>query len=108
MQKGLGIAALVVAILSILVPVVTIYVVWLALVLAAVAAFMGDKAFPVAAALTCLVNLVFLSPMTWAVFTGEHFSGGSFFKVTTIILFIAPFVALILAAKKKSESTPAA
>lgn len=105
MAKGFGIAALVVALLGIAVPVVTIYVVWLSLVLAALAGFFGDKAFPIAAALACLINLVFLSPLTWAVLAGENLQGGSGLRVTTIILFIAPIVSLFVGAtRKKAEA----
>lgn len=95
MAKGLGIAALVVSILAIFVPIVTVYVIWLALILAAVSGFMGDKAFPIASLLVCLLNLVFWSPATWIAFHGEHIQGGSFFRITTIILFIAPIAGLI-------------
>lgn len=63
MAKGLGVASLVVAILGIFVPVVTIYVVWLALILAALAGFLGDKVFPIASLLACLINVIFLSPL---------------------------------------------
>ena len=57
--KALGISALVVAILGIFVPVVTIYVVWFSLALAATGAFMGDKVFPIVALVANLINLVF-------------------------------------------------
>jgi hypothetical protein len=100
MEKGLGIAALVVAILGIFVPVVTIYVVWLALILAALAGFLGDKAFPIASLLVCLINILFLSPMTWAALASERIGGGYGLLVTTIILFIAPIAGLMIGAMK--------
>ncbi len=62
MHKGLGIAALVIAVIGMGVPVITIYIVWLALVLAALSAFLGNKAFPLAATLVCLINAFLLSP----------------------------------------------
>ncbi|MBU4185841.1 MAG: hypothetical protein KKI12_06225 [Proteobacteria bacterium] len=96
MAKGLGIAALVVAIIGIFVPVVTIYVIWLSLILAAIAGLLGDKVFPIASFFANLVNIVFLSPMTWAVLAGENVGGGSFFAISTFILFIAPIVTLVI------------
>lgn len=107
MAKGLGIAALVVALLGIGVPVVTIYVVWLALLLAAIAGILGDRAFPVAATLTCLINLLFLSPLTWAALWGEQLQGGSTLGTTTIVLFIAPVVGLIVGMMRKPSKAPA-
>jgi hypothetical protein len=108
MAKGLGIAALVISILSIFVPVVTLYVVWLALALAAVAGFLGDRVFPIASLVICLVNIVFLSPLTWAALAGESMSGGFFLKIGTIIMFIAPIVGLILGAKKGTQGAQGA
>ena len=108
MAKGLGISALGVAILGIFVPFVTIYIVWLSLALAAIAGFLGDKAFPIAATLANLVNIVFLSPMTWAVLAGENIGGGSFVMVTTVILFTAPVAAMIfgtIRGKKQTATT---
>lgn len=105
MAKGFGIAALVVALLGIAVPIVTIFVIWLALVLAALAGFLGDKAFPIATVLTCLINLVFFSPLTWAALFGESLQGGSTLKVTTIILFITPLVALVIGAITRKPET---
>jgi len=105
MAKGLGIAALVVAVLGILVPVVTIYVVWLSLVLAAIAGLLGDTTFPIAATIASLVNIVFLSPMTWALFAGENIGGESFFMVTTVVLFISPVAAMIFVATKGKKKT---
>ena len=104
MGKGLGIAALVIGIISILVPVITLYVVWLALILAAVAGYGGEKTYSVATIAICLVNLLFLSPSTWLALTGENIAGGSFLLIGTIIMFIAPIAALVLRSKKeKSE-----
>lgn len=107
MSKGLGIAALVLGILSIFVPVVSLYVVWLALILATVAAVAGDKTFSIATFTLCLINILFLSLATWMALAGEKLSGGSFLKAGTVILFIAPIGGLIFAVtqgKKKQQA----
>ena len=96
MNKGLGVGAMVVAILAIFVPVVGIYVVWGALVLAALAAFMGDRTYPIVTVLISIVNVVFLSPMMLVAFTGENQNGGSFYLYMTIALCFAPIVAMIM------------
>lgn len=48
-HKGLGIAALTIAVFGMGIPGITIYLVWLALILAALSAFLGNKVFPLAA-----------------------------------------------------------
>ncbi len=97
MSKGIGIASLVFGILAIFVPVVSLYVVWLALGLAGVAAFAGDRTFSVATLLICLVNVIFLSPATIL-----ELEGVSFLKTCTIVFFIAPVAGLIICSRKSS------
>jgi len=96
MGQGLGIGAMIVAILAIFVPVVGIYVVWGALVLATVAALMGDRVYPVVTVIITIVNVVFLSPLILAAFSGEEKSGESFFFYVTIVLIIAPIATMII------------
>ena len=103
MSKGLGIAALVIALLGVIVPLVTVWVIWLALALAAFAAFGGDKSFPIAAVLVCLVNILFLSPLTLMMLKGESMQGGSLYMILTIVAFIAPIVGLFLSATPTSS-----
>jgi len=67
-------------------------------VLATLSAFLGNKAFPLAATLVCLINALFLSPSIWLLFTAEP---KIVFKATTIILFIAPIAGLIIGRRKK-------
>lgn len=101
MDKGFGIAALVIAVIAIFIPVVSLYVVFVALILAIIAAFTGDKIFTVATLAICLVNIMFLSPLTVIVLIGSavsrHVSG---LLVLTIIMFVLPIVGLIMAKKK--------
>lgn len=103
MSKGLGIAALVIGILSIIVPIISLYVVWLALILATIAALSGDKTYSIATFVICLVNVLFLSPATWMALAGEEMVKGSFLKVGTIILFLAPMLALIIAVVRSKK-----
>lgn len=103
MNKGLGIGAMVVAILAIFVPVVTIYVVWLALALAILAALMGDRVFPIVTVLISAINLFFFSPMTWALMAGENQEGKSFFFYMTVAMMIAPIAAMIMSAAKPTN-----
>jgi uncharacterized membrane protein len=65
MQKGLGIAALVIAIISIFVPFIGT---WLTLVagLLAVFAFGPGLAFGIAAIVINVVHILFFSPLLWA------------------------------------------
>jgi hypothetical protein len=109
MNKGLGLGAMVLAILAILVPVVTIYVVWLALILATIAVLMGDRVYFIVTVLISIVNLVFLSPMTLALLKGENLNGESSFLYGTIALLAAPIGAMIFSivkthSKKEGEA----
>jgi hypothetical protein len=103
MSKGLGIAALVIGILSIIIPVISLYVVWLALILATITALAGDKTFSIATFAICLVNVLFLSPMTWLALKGEELAGGSFLSVGTFILFLAPIVGLVFTIVRRKK-----
>ncbi len=103
MSKGFGIAALVLAILGIFVPIVSIYVVWLALILTAVAAFAGDRSLSIAAFVICLVNVLFLSPATLVEFGAKQ--GGSGLATFTVILFVIPLIGFIVKYKKKPLTT---
>ena len=95
MAKGLGIAALVISILSIFIPVVSLYIVWLALILATIAAIFDAKTLTIATFAICLVNVLFLYPTTWTALVGERMAGSFFLKAFTITLFIAPIAGLI-------------
>lgn len=101
MGKGFGIAALVFAIMSIFIPGVALYVAWLALMLAAVGAFAGNLGATTAAVVICLVNIVFLSPLTLAVLLNAPV-----LKYGTVILFILPVVGFVVARKRKPSVLP--
>lgn len=107
MQKGFGIAALVFSILAVFVPVVTVYVVLLAMILAAVAGFFGDRTFTIASVAISVVNIVFLSPVTWAALAGESLQGGSVLKWVIIIMLVAPIIAMVVGHAARRKPGPA-
>ena len=96
MGKGLGIAALVFAIVSIFIPLVSLYVMWIALALTAGAAFARDKGFSIAAFAIVAVNLFFLSPVALAAVLIS-----SSIKIITIALFLAVILGWVTAANTK-------
>ena len=102
--KGVGIAALVIAIVSIFTPIVTLYVIWVALLIAGIADLMGDRAFTIATIAISAVNLIFLSPVTLAVLIGTsegHGGDGGLIAITTVF-FAVPVGAIILSASGKA------
>ena len=97
MAKGFGIAALIVALIAFGVPVVGLFVSWLAAVLAVIAALAGDRVFATVTALVAVVNTFFLSPLTLAMFIGEgQQEGQPVLLIATIVIFAAPFIAMML------------
>src|SRR5271168_3600286 len=62
MAKGFGIAALICALLALVIPIVGIVVSGIAIVLAIIAAFSGDRAFATATSLIAGIDTFFLSP----------------------------------------------
>jgi hypothetical protein len=99
-HKGLGIAALTIAVFGMGIPGITIYLVWLALILAALSAFLGNKVFPPGCHVVCLINAFFLAPPIWILFMVEP---RLVLKAITIVLFIAPIAGLIIGRRKKLE-----
>ena len=99
MGKGLGIAALVFTIFSIIVPAVALYVLWLGLALAVGAAFSGDKGLSIGAFAIGAVNIIFLSPLTLAAV-----SASSGLQIITGDLFLAIVAGRILAKNNTSHS----
>jgi hypothetical protein len=121
MSKGLGIVALVIAIIAIFVPLVALYVMWLGLIVATIGALAGDRIFAVITWVVTVANILFFSPLTLLVLIGEQAAaaeetgGNGVLLTVTIVLFIAPIVAMILNAtgrvmigKRPAASTPGA
>jgi hypothetical protein len=99
MGKGLGIAALVIAILSIFIPLYGIMTGWIALVLATLSALAGDRTFAVAVSAISLVAYVFLSPLMWMANAGANLQENStknLLIIISIVLVAAPVVGIIL------------
>ena len=97
MAKGFGIAALVVAIIAIFVPFYGIHLSAIALILAALAALAGDRAFAVATPIIAAADAYFLTPSLWLAMKGTEQSGGSGGLWMGLIVFLAaPFVAIAL------------
>jgi hypothetical protein len=92
-DKGFGIAALVIGILSIFIPVVSIYVGAIALLLASVAALAGDRIFGVAAYLIVAVNVFLLSPITLGAIFSEK---SGVLVLLLLIMFAIPVAAFAL------------
>jgi hypothetical protein len=88
MEKGLGIAALVCAILAIFIPLYGIWVTWIAVAIACVAAFLGDKPFAISTSVIAFVNMVVLTPSI------NLFSGGE--RAFAYIVTLAPLVVVAL------------
>ncbi|MCI3133149.1 hypothetical protein [Phenylobacterium aquaticum] len=78
MGKALGIAAFVVLLLSVLIPVVGTYITFLALAISAGAAFGGEKTWVLVVEVVSAVKIFFLSP-TWhlMLFPGPPATWGS-------------------------------
>ena len=103
MAKGFGIAALICALLAIVIPIVGIVVSGIAIVLAIVAAFSGDRAFATATSLIAAVNTFFLSPSVMLVL---HTSPAS--PVIGVFLFLcaAAPIGVILVKSLLDNSSP--
>lgn len=96
MAKGLGIAAIVLLILSFPVPVIGTWVGYLALVLTALAALFGNKAYAIATTVLGAAKMYLLSPglMATMYVKVEGYPVSPFFVLTTFFVAL-PVVALV-------------
>lgn len=97
MAKGMGIAALCVALVAILVPVYgPLHLSALAIAIATVGALAGDRVFAVAVPVIAFVNFWFLSPSVSIIIHGMSKSaqGAAPLYFVAAIFFFAPFVAM--------------
>src|SRR5262245_15708583 len=101
MAKGLGIASLAVAVVSVVVPLLGLYLSAGAIVLAVIAALAGDRAYAAVTPVVAVVNVLFLSPFTWLLISDHGGRGVPGFYGLVGIFFAAPFVAMLLNAKRK-------
>lgn len=63
--KGIAIAALVIAIVGGVLPAIGLYVGWIALLLACVAALFGEKGLTIATMVVSAIMFIFLTPSLW-------------------------------------------
>lgn len=97
-SKGFAMAALVVAIVAVFIPIISLHFVWIALVLTAIAFFTEDpkgkegRDFSRAAFIICIVNVLLLSPVTWMAFHAERLHHSHHLEMVTLILFVAPVI----------------
>ena len=105
-MKALGITAMILAVLGFFVPLITIYWVWMTMVIASISLFTGDegKSFSIVSWILSIINLLFLSPLFWAAVSGENMGGGSFLAVGTVIFFALPAAAMILRIRNKKQA----
>jgi len=96
MRKLIGSAAFGTALMGVFMPLVTIYMVWLALTLAAVAGLLGGRLLPVLTLLVCFANLFFFSPVSTALL-----GSGVYSLITTAVLFLIAIGALVLSWRLK-------
>jgi hypothetical protein len=107
MQKGFGIAALVIAIIAIFIPLFGPWVTIISALLAALA-YGSGFAFGISSIVINLINIFILSPTVW-VFAGmtsamEASSGKSFLSLGTflfVVQIVAGVVLFLLNSKKK-------
>lgn len=103
MNKGFGISAIFVALVAMVMPVVVnLFVIYLAMILAIVAALAGDRIFATVAPIISAVGLLLLSPLTLAYLTTDsNPQGGPLLMMITLVFLAAPFVAMFLNATGK-------
>ena len=99
MIKGIGITAFVFSIISLFLPFYPVlgslmfsffYIVWLVLVLSAVAAILGEKTFSFSAFLISIVNVLLLNTVL-GLFESVGKSSDNFYLVTFILFFLVIF-----------------
>ena len=95
---GIGIAALIFAIIGMFLPAVGLFVAWIALIIACFAALFGDKALTIATLIVSVVGFLQNTPTLWLTMTvnGVQSSPSNALRVITLILLIAPIVCMIL------------
>ena len=101
MGRGLGIAAFVVLLLSLPIPIVGNYISLLALLILCGAAFAGEKVWVVVTTVVAAIKMFFLSPswhlMMFSDAVAQQTSGiNTFFLLLTIGFLAAPIVIMII------------
>lgn len=106
MATGFGIAALILAIVAIYVPVVGVGISALAVVFAAISGLSGGRAFSIATALIAGVNTFFLSPSLWMMQEGGPNQQRSPLVATiTLAFIIVPIICMIIGTTRGQTET---
>ncbi len=92
---GLGIAAIIVAVIAFFVPLDGLFIGWIALLIACGAALYGDKGLSIATAVVCAINFFFLTPAMWY--------GGALLVIPSVILCLAPIGAIVFVTRKQAS-----
>ena len=95
LSAGLGLAALIITAISFFIPFVGFFVTWLALLIAAVSAYMGDKGLTIATIVLATVKFL-ISPTFWV--------SGVLTVVPSAILVLLPIAMMVLAGRKTSPA----
>ena len=91
---GLGITALVCALLAIIVPIYGFWISGLAIIFAVVTALAGDRVFSIVTPIVAGINSYFLSPSLWLMF--HSVSDRGTMVAVFLVFLVAPFVAIAL------------
>ncbi len=94
--KGVGILAVIVAVAS-FIPFIGVPIAFVALVIATVAAFLGDKGLTIATLVLCAVKMV-ISPTFL-------FAAGAGLILLALVLFVLPIVGIVRQKTKHSETS---
>jgi len=100
MGKGIGIAALVIVIVSFVVPFIGNFVAYFALVIASIAALMGEKTFAIATTVIAFAKMFFMSPLLMASmylpFSDSSAPLGAYSALILTVFFVAlPIVCML-------------
>ena len=95
LSTGLGIAAIIIAVIAFFVPLAGLFIGWVALLIACGAALYGDKGLSIATAVVCAINFFFLTPAMWV--------GGALLVIPSLILCLAPIGTIVYMTRKQAS-----
>lgn len=107
--RGVSVAAVVVAIISIFIPIYGLYLVIVGTVLATTSGLYGERPITIAATLINLLNVLFLSPSLYIMLNIQRWTNGNnvgLFWLVIVLLLCLPFVAIYLRANDLLGLTP--
>lgn len=96
MAKGLAIAGLVISTLALVVPLISLYIVWISLLLLTGAAAAGEKQLSIGAYIICAVNVLLLSPNVLMAFGLEEMQGRVGLRLGTCVAFTLPLLGYLI------------